>query len=520
MFSRQTLKGIGQRIASLDDIIANLKIKPTIINNLNINSKEDIEQLKNKSFMWYNNSVLEGIATCACGKTERSVGLKCRHCGTEVINPIEEKPVSHLWLYVPDRFGPILTTRTFKMFKQLMELKSDKREGASESMDVMSWLIYNHYKYPTTKTRCLSFINAFKTAFPNYRRCITDFYNNFDAIFEWMKGYHGVPKDPTKKLGNKTYIAWRAVDAFVKANRANLFTRWLPFPSRMIFAVENVSYGTFADPSFEMVMDAIYTVSGIDNESYKGTDSEIETRIAKALISMTAFSDAALKTVVGSKEGLARGHQFGTRMHYNARLVVTSIKGAHRYDDVHLGWGAAVNMLQQYIYNRLLRQGFSPTEINRRIRNAIHVYDAGIDAIFDELIEQGKYLSCNVDLETGEGLPGIPITVHRNPTLVRLANQLFRLVKVFKNPKDAVVAISPLVMFLANTDLDGDTLNVRFPIDEYDRMICERFHPRTGVFSTNIPGEVSIGVQMPDEICAMVSNFLKHSRQITGQQRG
>jgi hypothetical protein len=27
----------------------------------------------------------------------------------------------------------------------------------------------------------------------------------------------------------------------------------------MIFAVENVSYGTFADPSFEMVMDAIYT---------------------------------------------------------------------------------------------------------------------------------------------------------------------------------------------------------------------------------------------------------------------
>ncbi len=520
MFTRQELKGIGQRIASLDDIVANLKIKPTLINNININSREDIEELKNKSFMWYTNSVLDGIATCACGKTERSVGLKCRHCGTEVTNPIEEKPVSHLWLYVPDRFGPILTTRTFKMFKQLMMLKSDKREGASESMDVMSWLIYSHYKYPSTKTRCLSFINAFKTSFPNYRRCITDFYTNFDAIFEWMKDYHGVPKDPTKKLGNKTYIAWRAVDEFVRVNRNNLFTRWLPFPSRIIFAVENVSYCTFADPSFEMVMDAIYTVSGIDSDSYKGTDSEIETRIAKALISMTAFTDAALQTVVGSKEGLARGHQYGTRMHYNARLVVSSIKGAHRYDEIHLGWGATVNMLQQYIYNRLLRKGKSPTEIDKAIRTAIHVYDKEIDEIFDELIEAGRYLPCNINIATGERLPGIPMTVHRNPTLVRLANQFFRLTKVFKNPKDAVIAQSPLCMYLPNTDLDGDTLNVRFPIDDYDRMICEQFHPRTGVFSTNIPGEVSIGVQMPDEVCAMMSNFLKAGRRITGQTRG
>lgn len=520
MFTRQELKGIGQRIASLDDIVANLKIKPTLINNININSREDIEELKNKSFMWYTNSVLDGIATCACGKTERSVGLKCRHCGTEVTNPIEEKPVSHLWLYVPDRFGPILTTRTFKMFKQLMMLKSDKREGASESMDVMAWLIYSHYKYPSTKTRCLSFINAFKTSFPNYRRCITDFYTNFDTIFEWMKDYHGVPKDPTKKLGNKTYIAWRAVDEFVKVNRNNLFTRWLPFPSRIIFAVENVSYCTFADPSFEMVMDAIYTVSGIDSDSYKGTDNEIETRIAKALISMTAFTDAALQTVVGSKEGLARGHQYGTRMHYNARLVVSSIKGAHRYDEIHLGWGATVNMLQQYIYNRLLRKGKSPTEIDKAIRTAIHVYDKEIDEIFDELIEAGRYLPCNTNLATGERLPGIPMTVHRNPTLVRLANQFFRLTKVFKNPKDAVIAQSPLCMYLPNTDLDGDTLNVRFPIDDYDRMICEQFHPRTGVFSTNIPGEVSIGVQMPDEVCAMMSNFLKAGRRITGQTRG
>lgn len=520
MFTRQELKGIGQRIASLDDIVANLKIKPTLINNININSREDIEELKNKSFMWYTNSVLDGIATCACGKTERSVGLKCRHCGTEVTNPIEEKPVSHLWLYVPDRFGPILTTRTFKMFKQLMMLKSDKREGASESMDVMAWLIYSHYKYPSTKTRCLSFINAFKTSFPNYRRCITDFYTNFDAIFEWMKDYHGVPKDPTKKLGNKTYIAWRAVDEFVRVNRNNLFTRWLPFPSRIIFAVENVSYCTFADPSFEMVMDAIYTVSGIDSDSYKGTDSEIETRIAKALISMTAFTDAALQTVVGSKEGLARGHQYGTRMHYNARLVVSSIKGAHRYDEIHLGWGATVNMLQQYIYNRLLRKGKSPTEIDKAIRTAIHVYDKEIDEIFDELIEAGRYLPCNINIATGERLPGIPMTVHRNPTLVRLANQFFRLTKVFKNPKDAVIAQSPLCMYLPNTDLDGDTLNVRFPIDDYDRMICEQFHPRTGVFSTNIPGEVSIGVQMPDEVCAMMSNFLKAGRRITGQTRG
>lgn len=520
MFTKPELKGIGQRIASLDATIAALKVKPTLINNININSREDIEKLKNLSFMWYTNSVLDGIATCACGKTERAVGLKCRHCGTEVTNPIEEVPVSHLWLYVPDRFGPIITTRTFKMFKTLMELKSDKREGASESMDVMSWLIYSHYKYPSTKTRCLSFINAFKTAFPNYRRCITDFHDNFDAIFEWMKDYHGVPKDPTKKLGNKNYIAWRAMDLFVKENRANLFTRWLPFPSRIIFAVENASYGTFADPSFELVMDALYTVSGIDSDSYKGTDTEIETRIAKALISMSAFSDAALKTVVGSKEGLSRGHQYGTRMHYNARLVVTSIKGAHRYDEVHLGWGATVNMLQTYIYNRLLRKGQSPSQINRKIRTAIHVYDKEIDEIFDELIETGRKLPCNRNPVTGEGLPGIPITVHRNPTLVRLANQFFRLTHVFKNPKDAVVAQSPLDMFLPNTDLDGDILNVRFPIDEYDRLSCERFHPRTGVFSTNIPGEVSIGVQMPDEICAMISNFLKHGRRITGQTRG
>ena len=520
MFTKRELKGIGQRIANLDDIMANLKNKPILINTVDINNKLDIEQLKSSAFMWYNNAMLDGIATCACGKTERKVGLICRHCGTEVTNPIEEKPVSNLWLYVPDRIAPILTTRTFKMLQTLMSLKSVKGEGAPENMDVMSWLIYPNYRPPINKTRYMSFINAFKTDFKDYRRSITDFYNNFDAIFEWMKMYHGVPADPTKKVNDKSYIPWRAVDRFIKANRDNLFTRWLPFPSRVIFAVENVSYCTFADPSFDLVMDAIYTASGIESENFRGSDREIETKIAKALISMSAFSDASLKTIVGSKEGLARGHQYGTRMHYNARLVVSSIRGAHRYDEIHLGWGAAVNMLQQYIYNRLFRKGLSPKEIDQRIRKAIHVYNKEIDEIFDQLIEDGRKLACNYDPVTGEHLHGIPMTVHRNPTLVHLANQLFRLTKIFKNPKDAVIAQSPLAMFQPNTDLDGDTLNVRFPIDEYDRMICERFHPRTGVFSTNIPGEVSTAVQMPDEVCACISNYLKDSRLATGQKRG
>jgi hypothetical protein len=520
VFTKRELSGISQKIANLDNIMANLKVKPILINGINLHNKGDVDDLKSKAFMWYSNATLEGIASCACGATERKVGLKCRHCGTEVTNPIEEVPVSNLWLYVPDRFKGILTTRTFKMLQTLMELKSVKGEGSPENMDVMSWLIYPNYRHPLNKTRCLSFVNTFKADFPNYRRCISDFHDNFDAIFEWMKNYHGVPKDPTKRVNDKRLMSWRAVEQFIKVNRDNLFTRWLPFPSRIIFAVENVSYCTFADPAFEMVMDAIYTASGIESENFKGTDREIETKIAKALISMSAFSDVALKTIVGSKEGLARGHQYGTRMHYNARLVVSSIRGAHRYDEIHLGWGATVNMLQQYIYNRLLRKGLSPTEINFRIRKAIHVYDKEIDEIFDRLIEDGRKLACNYDMATGEYLPGIPMTVHRNPTLVHLANQLFRLTYVFKNPKDAVIAQSPLAMFQPNTDLDGDTLNVRFPIDEYDRMICERFHPRTGVFSTNIPGEVSSAVQMPDEVCACISNFLKDSRLATGQKRG
>lgn len=504
--------GIGVKIASMPKLVDSLVAKPILVNYIDIDKPEDIELLKNKSFMWYTNAELDGVARCSCGASQRYLGTICRKCGSEVINPIEEKPTAQLWLYVPDRIAPILTCQAFRKLQLLMEFKSGK-DGGNASMDVLVWLINPNYREPKTKSRIVGFTASFYAEFPKYKRGINDFYKYFDAIIAFMMEYTKVTK--------KVSVPWQNMYKYIQVNRETIFTRWLGFPSRIIFAVENVSYGTFADPSFELVMDALYTASGIEVPKYNGGDRDIEIRIAKALINMSKFYTYAYKEIIGSKEGIARGHQYGTRTPYNARAIVTSIEGAHSSaDEMHLGWPIAINMLQQYIYNRLIRNGLNPSQANSKLRLALHKYDKDIDDIFDDLIEEAKLLRTNVNLITGERLPGIPMTLHRNPTLVRLANQFLRVTKIFKNPKDPVVAMSPLAMYQPNTDLDGDGLNIRFMLDEYDRMICERYHPRTGVFSTNIPGRVSTAVQMPDEGCATISNFLKKSRKITGQVRG
>ena len=60
MFTKRELSGISQKIANLDNIMANLKVKPILINGINLHNKGDVDDLKSKAFMWYSNATLEG----------------------------------------------------------------------------------------------------------------------------------------------------------------------------------------------------------------------------------------------------------------------------------------------------------------------------------------------------------------------------------------------------------------------------------------------------------------------------
>ena len=481
--------GIGIRPIDLNREFLNLNHQPVLINHFNMAKPEERERLKELMFTYYDDTSLEIVPSCKGGhiKGDSHIGKRCKICQTEVTKPPEEIPESLLWFKVPDGIGDILTPIAWSLLSKVMTYAKS---------NMLEWLVNPNYKTVGSNPKLLKFRSLIAEELPDLKRGVTHFYENFDRIWSVLYkafSFRGDAGDKKK---------WVEANVFVGMYRNILFTRYIPFPSRLLFVIESTPYTSYGDKRMFIAFNAMNQVAGLEVTEKKVRAQE--SRIAKCVSELSLFYSSFVKEVLGKKPGMFRGHVYAGRGNFTARAVITSISEPHEYDECELPWAVSLKLLEPMIWNRLInRYSFSSNEAVKYTRDHAQKSSDIINAIFDDLLMSTKH-------------KGIPVIIHRNPSLDRLSMQQLFVMWINRDPYSSVFRISNMILTAPNADFDGDQLNCKLTLDDREFAVASRIHPSMGALSIETPRMVSSAVQQQPETVAMLMNYLAEGNKLCG----
>lgn len=463
-------------IVDHDELFNNLKAPPGIVNTFDLTSQEDLEKLNNLIYTSYSDDSLEILPSCDCGrlKGEYNVGVKCGDCGTFCLSITERPLESVLWIAAPKGVDALINPEVWIIFSEAMTISG---------VNVFEWLVNPMYKPSSDKE--LPQIKKLREA--GVKRGINFFYHNFDSIMNFVVEARIVRKQKVKKR--------EELVRFVKENRHKIFSQHVPIPSKLAFITEKTPMGPYADTSMTPAVDAIRTISSIENGITPLNDRQIQSRAMQAIGLLANYYQTFFTDSLGPKSGWFRKHIFGSRLHFSFRAVISSLSRPHIYDECHLPWSLSVMFFKIHLISKLLKRGFTPNEAIKFLYEHTLKYHPLLDELFRELIDESPH-------------GGIPIILQRNPTLTRLSAQLLRVTQIKTDPDINTVSLSVLVLSGMNADFDGDALNGMLIHDmaTFDRM--ERLSPHLGVMDLNSPRELSGHIALPAPVVITIANWV------------
>lgn len=408
------------RLVNHDALFEQLKSQPIIVNRFNLDSQVQMEQLNSLIYTTYSGDVLEILPSCDCGKLkgEHNVGLKCNDCGSMCL-AVTEKPLeSVLWITPPEGIDYLVNPEVWII------LRNELKDGG---VSVLDWLTNPLFKVPFDKEP--QSIKKLKAM--NMPRSFNYFCNNFDTIMDTLFNGKVIMKRSVKKR--------EEIMQFLAANKPAILSKHLPIPSRLAFITENTAMGAYADSTIALAVDAIRTISDIENSITPLSVKSKESKIVHALNKLSDYYYSFYDTSLRPKLGWFRRHIFGSRTHFSFRAVITSLHDVHEYDEIHLPWSLSVQFLKVHLISKLLKRGFSPNDAIGYIYKYTLEYNPLLDEIFQELIRESPY-------------NGIPILLNRNPTLTRGSVQQLRVTKIKTDPDINAISLSVLILRALNAD--------------------------------------------------------------------
>ena len=440
---------------------------------------------------------LDTMPKCECGywtKGHRE-GMTCPKCGNPVVRIVNRPLTAQVWMRVPEGISAFISPRFYALFSSYF---------STTKFDMLQWLTDPAY-VPGNKT-----VNAVQSpdvvkltrylADHGVPRGINNFYDNFDHIMD-------VVIKPQCLAHKKQNVAPIIADfkELIRRYRDCIFTRWLPFPSRLIFPSEQSGSMTYVDPTMLPAYDAIKTLCSIENSPRILSARSLITSSMRVNRLMVDYHTGFRSERGGGKKGLYRKQLGSTRSPYTARAVIAPIIGPHKYDEVHFPWALSVTLLSAQIINKLMKRKMNPREMFRLIdRHTNDSEGAGAEVLYEVMTTLIR--------ECPE--KGIPIQMLRNPTLERLSNQPFRITKIIRNTNIYAVLISVLVIKGPNADFDGDMLQIKLPLDNRERARYARLKSSNGLIDTDRPGRVKGIITLHPELITMVNNYFQANRVI------
>lgn len=415
------------KLQNFDEVYNRLTSDKILINNVDIFNTENKELLDSIIMMNYSEDNLSIVPSCKCGelKGEYYVGDICHKCSTTVINSLDDAVSFLLWAEAPkdvERFiSPMalmilmsrykITKPNVKLIEYIMlpNLKIDKKQqkGNLPLLEKLDYLLAQN----------------------GISRGYNSFVTHFFKIIEILENEFMKKAKPT----DQNFLD------FMAANKNNIFSRYLPFPNRVIFATESNELGRFIDKSLLTPINVIRRLTGVD--LYTKPSMVKQTKVAKSLIELSQFYDDYMQKSIFPKPGLIRQQIDAARSHFTARAVIVSIAGVHAHDEVHICWSVGCSLLRPYILNCLYRRGYSYKQAINFLIYHNRIYHPVLDEIFQEIIAASH--------------GGLKALFNRNPSLHRGSIQTVRITKVKTDAADTTFGMSDRIGPSFNSDHDG-----------------------------------------------------------------
>jgi hypothetical protein len=492
---------ISQEPVDFDLIFNQLKSKPIIINDVMGSSQEEKDNLKSMIYTRYNSDLLSNLPSCACGSGfenentgitgQYNIGVICPNCHTAVKAEFDQVIEPLIWLRAPKGvkglINPVIWTMLCKEFN-ISDFKT------------MKWLCDSSYRSASSKKSALEIVLQKMLDDTGIRRGYNSFIDNFDFIIDFL-----FTNTDTRSKTKSKRVERDCLKELLKIHRNCIFSKYLPLPNKSLLVIEETNLGTFVDPIIVGAIDAILTVAGIESALFQHSLTVKENRTIRALIELANFNDNYMKSGLAGKPGIFRKHEFGSRVNWGFRAVITSLTDQHDYDELHIPWGIAIAVFRYHVMNKLFKMGYT-------INSAIHLlnfhaknYSLLLDNIFKELIDEAKPSVCPL---TGRLLKGIQCTLGRNPSLHRGSLQTLRITHIKTDVNIPTISLSILIVRALGADFDGDECNCMLLLDNSMVEQMKDFAPHKSVLNLDKPKAVSAIISMPKPVISSISSHL------------
>ncbi len=410
---------ISAEIIDIDELFNTAPRPPLIVNDFNIYSEADREEIDRLIITQYGSDFLEVEPSCYCGVTKGGhlQGIVCPHCNTQVMAVTERPLETSVWLGLPKGVKAYINPKVHAIL--------------SKRLTIAKFNILEHLVNPSLgppETRNPVVLKYLKLDIP---RGINYFYDNFDAIIDKLVEESILVKDTEDRQGGEGKL--NSLLNFLKMYRDMLFCQHLPLPTKLMLITEKTLTTTFASSNMMPALNAVRTISETVNPPSPLSLKTLQSRAMKANSLMTQYNEQSFKEFFDQKEGWFRQHVFGTRSHFTFRAVINSLTDPHHYEELHIPWSLGVMVFRLHLLSKLIRTGWTIREAQTLLEENTLRYNPVLDNLFKELIAEA---------------PGgrIAVLFQRNPSLQRGSMQLLYITKVKPDVEVRSVSVSVLVL--------------------------------------------------------------------------
>lgn len=489
--------GISIDIISLEDDFKNLTIDPIVVNDVadEFSVGRSIDVINELIRVSYDSDELNTVPSCEKGCTSGAYNydpinpVYCDICGGEVKSIINQPLLSQVWMRVPDGVDGFIHPRIYQLF---MNTFKTTYFNLIEYLTNPTYIVPRHRGMRGGKKeieRLIDFISENKI-----ERGINYFQRNFDYIINLLLVENSRMFAYKFNTIDRAYRSCDKFKIFLDMYRDCIFTRYLPFPSKLIMVSERGGTAEFIDPNMKDAFDAPKTIASLITRPTKPSYKVLQAETVKVIKCMGAYFNAYYGKTCKGKTGMFRGQHGGSRGFYTGRAVIAPLAMEHDYDEIYTPWAWSVSIFSVHLENKLLRLGFTPRQILRRVDAAAVKYDEDIHELLNEIIR-----------ECPEG--GYPVSMLRNPTLRRGSNQYFRITKILDNINDNAIMMSVLAIKDPNADFDGDQLQVKLLVDNKEKRQYSRLASHLNIMCSDHPNRVGGHITYHPEVTTMINNY-------------
>lgn len=360
------------------------------------------------------------VPTCECGALRgvSKEGLTCHLCGTVCSSHFVDTLSHQAWVGIPDSMAPVLHPIWYAVLSGWSTVGRKK-------ISVIDIILNPEEEVPDELEKYI------------HGRGFWYFYQHADEILDML--FYQYPK--TMKKPNINMLI-----EFRKHYRNVMFTRHLPILHNSLHPLKSNGGSLFyADKSSKEILAAIIDLSA---ETFREHATAVNVQRADRAVfdiykKLIAYYQSLITNKLGRKVGILRKHNFGSRIHFSFRSVVSPQSMPYPMDEVILPWCIMVQNLKLVILNYLQHRYFlSMSDALSEFMRALTRYDERIDQCIQTYINECPDQK-------------MAIILGRNPTLAYGSIMLLYVKTYKKDPSDETIAINAGICAPANIGASG-----------------------------------------------------------------